>query len=68
MFFIQELEKELKEEKCSKEILRNRYNRSDIQVKSGLERISQLEGMLEQARSQTRTLERTVQHLREEVK
>ncbi|XP_047023711.1 cilia- and flagella-associated protein 58-like [Helicoverpa zea] len=63
---IEELEKELKEERCKKIFLRDRLAKAEGQIKMNGERASQLEAALEQARSQTRTLERTIQQLHEQ--
>ncbi|VVD03432.1 unnamed protein product, partial [Leptidea sinapis] len=63
---LEELEKELKEEKSKSSALRNRLTRSDGQVKIGEERALNLEASLNQARSQMRQLERTVQQLQEQ--
>ncbi|XP_053599579.1 CAP-Gly domain-containing linker protein 1-like isoform X2 [Plodia interpunctella] len=63
---VEELERELKEEHSKKMMLRERLNKAEGQVKINLEKASQLEATLEQARAQTRTLERTVQHLHEQ--
>lgn len=67
LVYEQELEKELKEEKCKKMVIRDRLSRAEGQIKMGTERASQLEATLEQARSQNWTLERTVQQLHEQV-
>ncbi|XP_022829422.1 myosin heavy chain, striated muscle-like [Spodoptera litura] len=63
---VEELEKELKEERCKKIFIRDRLSRAEGQIKMGAERASQLEAALEQARSQTWTLERTIQQLHEQ--
>lgn len=63
---VEELEKELKEERCKKIFIRDRLSRAEGQIKMGTERASQLEAALEQARSQTWTLERTIQQLHEQ--
>ncbi|XP_026746828.1 COP1-interactive protein 1-like isoform X2 [Trichoplusia ni] len=63
---IEELEKDLKMERCKKIYIKDRLSRAEGQIKIGAERASQLEAALEQARSQTRTLERTVQQLHEQ--
>ncbi|XP_013185488.2 filamin-A-interacting protein 1 [Amyelois transitella] len=63
---VEELEKELKEEKCKKMVMRERLLRAEGQVKINIERASQLEATLEQSRAQNRTLERKVQHLHEQ--
>ncbi|KAH9640647.1 hypothetical protein HF086_000591 [Spodoptera exigua] len=63
---VEELEKELKEEKCKKIFIKDRLSRAEGQIKMGTERASQLEAALEQARSQIWTLERTVQQLHDQ--
>ncbi|KAM3968304.1 uncharacterized protein ACR2FA_007664 [Aphomia sociella] len=63
---LEELEKELKEENCKKIIIKDRLTRAEGQIKIGVERVSQLEAALDQARVQTWTLERTVQQLHEQ--
>uniref|UniRef100_A0A2A4JGC0 Uncharacterized protein n=1 Tax=Heliothis virescens TaxID=7102 RepID=A0A2A4JGC0_HELVI len=63
---IEELEKELKEERCKKIFLRDRLAKAEGQIKMNGERASQLEAALEQARTQTRSLERTIQQLHEQ--
>ncbi|CAH0628987.1 unnamed protein product [Chrysodeixis includens] len=63
---IEELEKELKMERCKKIYIKGRLCRAEGQIKIGTERASQLEAALEQARSQTWALERTVQQLHEQ--
>ena len=65
--YFQELEKELKEEKCKKIFIRDRLARAEGQIKIGAERASQLEAALEQANSHTWTLERNVQQLNYQV-
>ncbi|KAJ8724931.1 hypothetical protein PYW07_015889 [Mythimna separata] len=60
---VEELEKELKEERCKKIFMRDRLSRAEGQIKIGVERASQLEAALEQTRSQTWSLERKVQQL-----
>ncbi|CAH0668976.1 unnamed protein product [Spodoptera exigua] len=64
---VEELEKELKEEKCKKIFIKDRLSRAEGQIKMGTERASQLEAALEQARSQIWTLERTVQQLHDQL-
>lgn len=63
----QELEKELKEEKCKRTILRDRLTRAEGQIKMSSEKVAQLEAALEKSRAQTYSLERTVQTLHEQV-
>ncbi|XP_028177176.1 myosin-11-like isoform X1 [Ostrinia furnacalis] len=63
---VEELEKQLKEEKCKRIVIRDRLTRAEGQVKISGEQASQLEAALEQARSKTWNLERTVQQLREQ--
>ncbi|KAJ8726906.1 hypothetical protein PYW08_015303 [Mythimna loreyi] len=63
---VEELEKELKEERCKKIFMRDRLSRAEGQIKIGVERASQLEAALEQSRSQTWSLERKVQQLNEQ--
>ncbi|XP_052751537.1 LOW QUALITY PROTEIN: myosin heavy chain, striated muscle-like [Galleria mellonella] len=63
---IEQLEKDLKEEKCKKIMIRDRLTRAERQIKIGTERASQLEAALEQARTQTWTLERSVQQLQDQ--
>ncbi|XP_059060208.1 interaptin-like [Achroia grisella] len=63
---LEQLEKELKEEKCKKTVIKDRLTRAEGQIKIGTERASQLEAALEQARTQTWTLERTVQQLQDQ--
>ncbi|XP_021204824.1 putative leucine-rich repeat-containing protein DDB_G0290503 [Bombyx mori] len=58
---IEELEKELKEEKYKKSIMKDRLSRAEHQLKTNVERVVQLEAALEQARSESWSLERTVQ-------
>lgn len=48
--------------------MRDRLSRSEGQVKINVERATQLEATLEQARTQNWSLERTVQQLHEQVK
>lgn len=63
----QELEKDLKEEKCKRSILRDRLTRAEGQLKMSSEKVSQLEAALEKSRAQVYSLERTVQMLHEQV-
>ncbi|XP_037297160.1 cingulin-like protein 1 isoform X2 [Manduca sexta] len=63
---IEELEKELKEEKCKKIVIRNRLTRNEGQMKISDEKAAQLESALKQAQSKTWSLERTVQQLHEQ--
>ncbi|XP_049865177.1 coiled-coil domain-containing protein 18-like isoform X2 [Pectinophora gossypiella] len=63
---LEELEKELKDEKCKKMVFKERLTRAEGQVKIGNERAAQLEAALELSRSQNWTLERTVQQLHEQ--
>ncbi|KAJ0179249.1 hypothetical protein K1T71_004961 [Dendrolimus kikuchii] len=65
---IEELEKELKEERCKKIVMKDRLTKAEGQMKIGKERTAQLEAALEQARSQTWSLERTIQQLHEQNK
>ncbi|XP_039746179.1 putative leucine-rich repeat-containing protein DDB_G0290503 [Pararge aegeria] len=65
---IEELEKELKDEKFKKMRIRDHLSRAEGQVKIEAERSSLLEAALNQTRSQTRILERTVQQLHEQNK
>ncbi|KAJ2950727.1 hypothetical protein O0L34_g8988 [Tuta absoluta] len=60
---IEELEKELKEEKCKKTVIKDRLTRAEHQLKTLNQRTSQMEAALDLARSQNWTLERTVQQL-----
>lgn len=61
------MERDLKEEKIAKKIMRDRLSRAENQAKIGLERATKVEAALEQARFNERTLERTVQQLHDEV-
>ncbi|XP_075972398.1 uncharacterized protein LOC142974127 [Anticarsia gemmatalis] len=63
---VEDLEKDLKEERTKNKQLRDRLSRADGQIKIGVERASQLEAALEQARSQTWSLERTTQQLNDQ--
>ncbi|KAI5641951.1 hypothetical protein NE865_05950 [Phthorimaea operculella] len=63
---IEELEKELKEEKCKKTVIKDRLTRAEHQVKTLNQRTSQMEAALDLARSQNWTLERTVQQLNDQ--
>lgn len=47
--------------------MKDRLTKAEGQIKTGKEKAAQLEAALEQARSQTWTLERTVQQLHEQV-
>lgn len=66
--YFQELEKELKEERCKKICLRDRLSRAEGKIKISTERASQLEAALEQAHSHTWSLERNVKQLNDQVR
>ncbi|CAK1551694.1 unnamed protein product [Leptosia nina] len=61
---IDELEKELKEEKIKCRSLRDRLTRSDGQIKMEAEKAANLEAALSESRCHTRNLERTVLELK----
>ncbi|XP_045526551.1 repetitive organellar protein-like isoform X5 [Pieris brassicae] len=63
---IEELEKDLKEQKMKCKSLRDRAFRADGQVKMEAERSANLEAALNQSRVHTRTLERTILQLKEQ--
>ncbi|XP_047523026.1 rootletin-like isoform X2 [Pieris napi] len=63
---IEELEKDLKEQKMKCKSLRDRAFRADGQVKMEAERSANLEAALNQSRVHTRDLERTILQLKEQ--
>ncbi|CAG9791881.1 unnamed protein product [Diatraea saccharalis] len=62
---VEDLEKQLKEEKCKNNLLRVQLNRASCQGKVNAEQISHIEAALEQSQSNCWALERTVQDLQE---